>query len=149
MTACPKQLAINIDNGLFTFEASLLAEWIANSNKCGEFIELFAQWLNDRDESVAEPYALADETIRSAGLKNFIDTVIESKKAKVKCKQCGAENDVSELLYRQYGAGTWIKRQLTCECGAVLYDAGMVSFQLREGAKLPDGVNQIIGNNIH
>lgn len=54
------------------------------------------------------------------------------------------DSDISELLYKQYGAGTWIKRQLTCACNVVLYDVGVMSFQLRDRTKLPEGVNRVL-----
>jgi hypothetical protein len=144
MTSCPKYLIININDGLFTFKASLLADWIASSNKGGEFIELFTAWINGRDDSNTTPYTLGNQSIHKAGLEHFMDTVIEKKHSSVKCQQCGSEHNVGELVYQQYGVGTWIKRKLTCTCDAVLYDIGMLSFQLRDGAKLPDGVNRIL-----
>lgn len=86
----PKYLVINIDKGLFTFEASLLVNWIAKSSMHGEFIEAFVKWLKDRSESNTEPYALASEIISKARVKDFIDTVIESRNVKIKCLECAS-----------------------------------------------------------
>jgi hypothetical protein len=124
MTTFPKLIVINIDNGLMNVMSMLPSLILLLMKQSDNFVDKHR-------------------------LKDFIDTVIESKKAKVKCKQCGADNDVSELLYSQYGAGTGIKRQLTCERGAILYDVGVVSFKLREGAKLPDGITCTIGDSIY
>jgi hypothetical protein len=55
-----------------------------------------------------------------------------------------AEHKVQNLVYKQYRAGTWLKQQLNCTCGAVLYDMPLVSFQLRDGRSLPAELNRII-----
>jgi hypothetical protein len=137
-------ISARFDCGVFTFQQSDFIKWLAKSNKCGDFFESFVFWLSEIRDISATSYCFTDSTVKSLGLQFFIDTIIESKRGTVICQFCNLEHEFQSLVYEQYGSGTWLNRQLKCTCEAVLYDATLVSFQLRDGRCLPTEVNRVI-----
>ena len=137
-------ISARVDGGVFTFKPMDFIKWLARSNKSGEFFNSFVFWLSEIRENSLSSYCFIDSTVKSLGLKFFIDTIIETKRATVVCQCCNFEHNVQDLVYEQYGSGTWLNRQLKCTCETVLYDAALVSFQLRDGRSLPAEINRII-----
>lgn len=137
-------ISARVDGGVFTFKQMDFIKWLARSNKSGDFFNSFVFWLSEVRENSVSSYCFIDSTVKSLGLKFFIDTIIENKTGTVVCQSCNLEHELHNLVYKQYVSGTWLNRQLKCTCEAVLYDAALVSFQLRDGRTLPAEINRIV-----
>ena len=137
-------ISARVDGGVFTFHHTDFIKWLSKSNKSGDFFDSFVFWLSEMQDKSFSSYCFIDSTVKSLGLKFFIDTIIETKRATVVCQCCNFEYNVQDLVYEQYGSRTWLNRQLKCTCEAVLYDEALVSFQLRDGRNLPAEINRII-----
>lgn len=142
---CPKYVSLKSQSiyseqgedsaGVFTCESGLLLDYLLAKTSNEQFKDTFVKWLEQRDESVTEIYALSSQTIHKLNLGFFLDELIEhDKEYSVFCPQCNQTYQPQQIKYIQFN-GSWVTRHASCPNEHELFSQEIMHIMFKDGAK--------------
>ncbi|MBE0470365.1 MAG: hypothetical protein IBX55_12780 [Methyloprofundus sp.] len=108
--------------GMVIVESAYVYEWFkSQQHNNTHFNKVFIQWLQGRDESIDEPYTLAQQTMKETKLKDLLESWVEEGTDHILyCPDCESEYPLYKLNYLQT-SGSHIDRLSKCPLGHTVF----------------------------